>query len=58
MIWILVKDLDPPEIWPYECLKVPKIENEALKNIVLSTLHPKDENLKWHEQDLMSHKIT
>ena len=31
MIWILVKDLDPPEIWPYERLKVPKIENEALK---------------------------
>ena len=44
MIWRRVKDLDPPEFWPYGRLKVPKIENEALKNNMLSSLHPMDEN--------------
>ena len=31
MIWRLDEDLDPPEFWPFGRLKVPKIENEALK---------------------------
>ena len=38
MIWRLVKDLSPPEFWPYGHLKVLKIENEALKDNVLSSL--------------------
>ena len=33
MIWRLVKDLDLPEFWPYGCLKVPKIENEASSTV-------------------------
>ena len=50
MIWRLAKDLDLPEFWPYGHLKGPKIENEALKNNVLSSLHPMDENSRRHEQ--------
>ena len=52
MIWRLVKDLDLPEFWPYGGLKVPKVGNEALRNNVLSSLRPMDENPKQHEQDL------
>ena len=50
MIWRLAKDLDLPEFWPYGHLKDPKIENEALKNKVLSSLRPMDENPRRHEQ--------
>ena len=52
MIWIVAKDLDLPEFWPYGRLKGPKIENEALRNNVLSSLCPMDENLGRHEQVL------
>ena len=51
MIWRLVKDLDPPDFCPYGRLKVPKIENDVLKNNVLSSLRPMDENPRQHEQD-------
>ena len=51
MIWRLAKDPDLPEFWPYPRLKGPKIENEALKNNVLSSLHPMDSNPRQHEQD-------
>ena len=50
MIWRLAKDLDLPEFWPYGRLKGRKIENEALKNNVLSSLRPMDENPRRHEQ--------
>ena len=36
----LAKELDLPEFWPYGHLKGPKIENEASKIIVLSSLRP------------------
>ena len=36
-------------------LKVPKIENEALKNNVLSSLRPMDENPIRHEQDFYNY---
>ena len=52
MIWRLAKDLDLPEFWSYGHLKGPKIENEALKNKVLSSLRPMDENPWRHEQGL------
>ena len=39
-VWRLVKDLDQPEFWSYGHLKDPKIENEASKIIVLSSLRP------------------
>ena len=48
-IWRLAKDLDLPEFWPYESLKGPKIENEALKNNVLSSLRHMNENPGRHE---------
>ena len=35
----------------YGHLKVPKIENEAITNNILSSLRPIDENLRRHEQD-------
>ena len=50
MIWRLAKDLDLPEFWPYGQFKASKIENEALKNNVLSSFRPVDENLRRHEQ--------
>ena len=50
MIWRLVKDLDLLKFWPYGRLKGPKIENERLKNNVLSTLRPTDKNPRRHEQ--------
>ena len=52
MICRLVKDLDLPEFWPYGRLKGPKIENEVLKNNLLSSLRPMDENPRRHEQGL------
>ena len=50
MIWRLAKDLDLPEFWPYGRLKGPKIENEARKNNVLSSVRPMDKNPRQHEQ--------
>ena len=50
MILRLAKYLDLPEFWPYGRLKGPKIENEAWKNNVLSSLRPMDENPGRHEQ--------
>ena len=50
IIWRLAKDLDLPEFRSYGGLKGPKIENEALRNNVLSSLHPMDENPRRHEQ--------
>ena len=38
-----------PEFWSYGRLKGPKIENEALRNNVLSSLHPMDENIRRHD---------
>ena len=46
-----LRTLDLPELWPYGRLKGPKIEYEALKNNVLSSLGPMDENPRRHEQD-------
>ena len=40
MTWKLAQDFDLPEFWPYGHLKGPKIENEELKNNVLSSLCP------------------
>jgi hypothetical protein len=37
MIWRLVKDLDEPKFWSYGHIKDPKIENEASKDIALSS---------------------
>ena len=56
MIWRLVKDLDPPEFWPYERLKVLKIENEASKNNVLSSLRPMDENPGWAQAESVTYQ--
>ena len=53
MIWRRVKDLDPLN---FGRLKVPSIENEALKDNILSSLHPMDENLRRHEQNFYSDK--
>ena len=50
MILRLSKDLGLPELWPYERFKVPKIENEASKNIVLSSLRPWTKIDGQHEQ--------
>ena len=50
MIWSLTKDLDLPEFWPYGRLKGSKIENEVLKNKVLSSLRPMDETPRQFEQ--------
>ena len=50
MIWRIAKDLDLHEFWPYGCLRGPKIENEALKNNLLSSLRAMDENPRRHEQ--------
>ena len=57
MIWRLAKDLDLPAFWPYGRLKSSKIENEALKNNILSSLRPMDENLRQHEQSFQVPKI-
>ena len=51
MIWKLAKDLNQPEFWPYGHLKVPKIENEASKNIVLSSFRPWTKIVGRHEQN-------
>ena len=56
MIWRLVKDLDPPEIWSYGHLKDPKIENEASKNIVLSSFCPYTKIAGRHEQVSNDHE--
>ena len=40
MIWRLVTGLYLPDFLPYGRPKGPKIENEASKNIVLSSLRP------------------
>ena len=48
MILTLANDLDLPEFWPYGRLKGPKIENEALKDNVLSSLCPMVENPRRH----------
>ena len=50
MIWRLAQDLYLPEFWPYGHLKGPETENEALKNNVLSSLRPMDENSRRHEK--------
>ena len=50
MILTLANELDLPEFWPYGRFKGPKIENEALKNNVLSSLRPMDENPRRHVQ--------
>ena len=52
MICRLAQDLDLPEFGPYGHLKGPKTENEALKNNVLSSLRPMDENPRQHEKVL------
>ena len=44
------KQKDLSEFWPYGRLKGPKIQNEALKNNVLSSLCPMDRNPRRHEQ--------
>ena len=50
MIWRLAQDLDLPEFWPYGHLKGPETENEALRNNVLSSLCPMDQNSRRHEK--------
>ena len=50
MIWRLAKGIDLPiGLSSRPTLKGPKIENEALKNNVLSSLRTMDENPRRHE---------
>ena len=56
MIWRLVNDLDQPKFWSYGHLKDPKMENEASKNILLSSLRPWTKIARRHEQVVCGQK--